>query len=129
MHHRIANRVTLTLALMTVAASHALAQGNMGHAGMGGSGSMGGSAATGGNSARAGQQAMTLGEVRKVDLGAQTITLKHGDIANLDMPGMTMAFRVKSPDVLKQVKAGDKVRFSAEMPAGVLTVTAIEVLK
>src|SRR5450631_296441 len=58
--------------------------------------------------------AMTEGEVRKVDKAAKKITLKHGPIVNLDMPGMTMVFHVKESKMLEQVKAGDKVRFSAE---------------
>ena len=35
----------------------------------------------------------TEGEVRKVDKAAGKITVKHGPIANLDMPGMTMVLR------------------------------------
>ena len=73
--------------------------------------------------------AMTDGEVTKIDQKTQTITLKHGPIANLDMPAMTMAFKVKSPALLAKVKAGDKVRFTAEMPGGTLTLAAIELAK
>jgi Cu/Ag efflux protein CusF len=69
------------------------------------------------------------GEVRKVDKGAGTITLKHGDIKNLDMPGMTMAFRAKDPAMLTGVKVGDKVRFKAAMAGQVLMVTEIQVVK
>jgi len=67
------------------------------------------------------------GEVRKVDAEAGKITLRHGDIPNLEMPSMTMVFRVASPDFLSRVKAGDQVLFSAEKRNGALTVTAIEV--
>lgn len=35
-------------------------------------------------------------------------------------------FQVKDPAMLDQVKAGDKVRFQAEMIGGVMTVTKIE---
>ena len=69
------------------------------------------------------------GEVRKVDKNAKKITIKHGPIQNLDMPAMTMVFQVKSPGMLDYFKAGDKVRFSAEKPGGVLTVTRIEVAR
>lgn len=72
---------------------------------------------------------MSEGEVQKVDMKAQTITLKHGPMKNLDMPGMTMAFKVKTPDLLTKVKAGDKVKFIAEMPGATLTITAIELAK
>jgi Cu/Ag efflux protein CusF len=67
------------------------------------------------------------GEVRKVDTEAGKITLRHGDIPNLEMPPMTMVFRVASPDFLSKVKAGDQVLFSAEKRNGALTVTAIDV--
>ena len=67
--------------------------------------------------------------VRKVDPSAGKITLRHGPIANLDMPPMTMVFRVSEPALLGNVKAGDTVRFSAEKIGGAYTVTAIEVLR
>jgi Cu/Ag efflux protein CusF len=76
-------------------------------------------------------QAATLaeGEVRKVDKDAQKITIKHGPIQNLDMPAMTMVFQVKDLAMLDQVKAGDKVKFSAEKVGGAYTVTRIEPAK
>ena len=73
--------------------------------------------------------AMTDGEVRKVDLDGKKITLKHGAIRNLDMPGMTMVFQVKDPAMLTTVKAGDKVRFTASNEGGKLTVTEIQAAK
>jgi Cu(I)/Ag(I) efflux system periplasmic protein CusF len=69
------------------------------------------------------------GEVRKVDKDAQKITIKHGPIRNLDMPGMTMVFRVKDPAMLDQVKAGDSIVFAADNIGGALTVTQIESAK
>ena len=70
--------------------------------------------------------ALSEGEVRKVDKDAQKITLRHAPLANLDMPAMTMVFRVKDPAMLEQVKPGDKVRFLAEKIDGALTVTKLE---
>lgn len=69
------------------------------------------------------------GEVRKVDKEQGKVTLKHGPIANLDMPGMTMVFKVSSPKLLDTIKPGDKVKFAAENLNGALTVTAIDVVK
>ena len=69
---------------------------------------------------------MTEGEVRKVDLENKKITIKHGAIKNLDMPGMTMVFQVKDPAMLDKVKSGDKVRFSAEKANGAIVVTDIQ---
>ena len=69
---------------------------------------------------------MTDGEIRKVDMESKKITIKHGEIKNLDMPGMTMVFQVKDPAMLDKVKAGDKVRFKAEKAGGAIVVTDIE---
>lgn len=65
-------------------------------------------------------------EVRKIDTEQQKITLRHGEIPNLDMSPMTMVFRVKSPELLTQVQAGDKVRFTADKVDGALTVMTLE---
>ena len=72
---------------------------------------------------------MADGEVRKVDLQTKKITLKHGEIKNLEMPGMTMVFQVKDPAMLDAVKPGDKVKFKAEKAGGAVVVTEIEVAK
>lgn len=72
---------------------------------------------------------MAEGEVRKVDTDARKITLKHGEIKNLGMPGMTMVFQVKEPSMLEKVKVGDKVRFTAEKLNGAITVTSLEAAK
>lgn len=69
------------------------------------------------------------GEVRKVDKEQGKVTLKHGPIANLDMPGMTMVFKVADPKMLDTLKEGDKVKFSADRVNGAITVTAIEAAK
>ena len=71
----------------------------------------------------------TEGEVRKVDKAAGKLTLKHGPIANLEMPPMTMVFRVKDPSMLEKVKEGDAVRFKAEKVDGAFTVTEIQSAK
>ncbi|MDE2626243.1 MAG: copper-binding protein [Burkholderiales bacterium] len=72
---------------------------------------------------------MTDGEVRKIDKDNRKITLKHGDIKNLDMPGMTMVFTVTDPALLDKVQVGNKVRFVAAKADGALVVTAIEAVK
>jgi len=74
-------------------------------------------------------QPQTEGEVRKVDKEAAKLTLRHGRIENLDMPPMTMVFRVASPALLDGLKEGDRVRFAAEKIGGLFTVTAIEPAK
>lgn len=66
------------------------------------------------------------GEIRKVDKSAKKLTIKHGEMKSLDMPPMTMVFQVKDPALLDRVKAGDKVRFKAEMAGTALVVTDIQ---
>ena len=76
------------------------------------------------------QSSLVDGEVRKVDAAAEKITLRHGPMKKFDMDdGMTMVFRVKDPAMLKQVKAGDKVKFDADKINGQFTVTRIEKAK
>ena len=76
--------------------------------------------------AEANVSSLTEGEVRRIDKEAKKITLRHGAIANLDMPPMTMVFQVADSALLERVKVGDKVRFAAEKREGAFTVTRIE---
>jgi len=69
---------------------------------------------------------MVDGEVRKVDTEAKKVTIKHGEIKSLQMPRMTMVFQVKDPALLGKVKAGDKIRFTAEKSGGALVVTDVQ---
>jgi Cu/Ag efflux protein CusF len=66
------------------------------------------------------------GTVEKVDSAAGKITIDHGPIPNLNMEQMTMVFRAGDPAMLKQVRQGDKVRFSADRVNGQLTVTKMQ---
>lgn len=80
------------------------------------------------NAAAAQQPAVTTGyiegEVKKIDTEQSKVTLKHGPIDNLGMPGMTMVFRA-DPAVLAQFKAGDLIRFRADRVDGSLKVTEL----
>ncbi len=72
---------------------------------------------------------MTEGEIRKVDKDAKKLTIKHGEIKNLDMPPMTMVFQVKDAGVLDKVKVGDKVRFVVQKSDTGFVVTDIQAAK
>ena len=72
------------------------------------------------------QASEALGEVRKVDAAAAKVTLKHGEIKSLDMPPMTMTYRVKDKTLLNGVNAGDKVWFTAEKIDGQYVVTTLK---
>jgi Cu/Ag efflux protein CusF len=65
------------------------------------------------------------GEVRKIDKAQSKVTLKHGEIKNVEMPPMTMVFRVRDPKMLDALAVGDKVKFTVEKVDGQYTVTAI----
>jgi len=76
--------------------------------------------------AAAAAEAIT-GEVKKIDEGAEKITLKHGPAKSLGMDGgMTMVYHVKDPTMLRQVKVGDTVTFEAEEAASGYTVTKLQ---
>ena len=72
---------------------------------------------------------MVGAEVRKVDKDQGKMTLSHEPIPNLEMPKMTMVFRVKDVAFLDQVKAGERVKFAADRIDGQLTVVALEPVK
>ena len=65
------------------------------------------------------------GTVTKVDAGTEKITIRHDAIPNLDMGAMTMVFKVGSPDMLKQLNAGDQIKFTADRVNGQITVTTL----
>lgn len=69
------------------------------------------------------------GEVKKINLDQNKITLKHEPITNLDMKAMTMVFTVADPAMLGTVKVGDKVTFEADRVKGKLTVVTISPAK
>ena len=72
---------------------------------------------------------MTEAEVRKIDLDAGKITLKHGAIKSMDMPGMTMVFVAKEKASLENLKPGDKIKFNAAKEGSNFVATQIEVLR
>lgn len=75
--------------------------------------------------AAAATSTLTRGEIRAIDPDNQRLTIRHGDIENLGMPGMTMVFKVKPPATIDNLKPGDKIRFHAEREAGNLIVTEV----
>lgn len=105
--HRILTISALTMSVALPMAAHAQADSHAGHM-----------------SAHA-PASMTEGEVKKVDLENGKITLKHGDIKHLDMPGMTMAFLVKDKGLLAKVKPGDKVQFIVVYEGAKMVVTDV----
>ena len=68
----------------------------------------------------------TEGEVRRIDRESGRLTLRHGPLRNLDMPGMTMVFDVADAAVLDRLRPGERVRFQAGKVDGRFVVTRIE---
>src|SRR5689334_16102847 len=66
------------------------------------------------------------GEVRKIDAAQQKVTVRHGEIKALDMPPMTMAYRVQNASALGSLAVGDRVRFTVEKVNGAYTLTQIQ---
>jgi Cu(I)/Ag(I) efflux system protein CusF len=62
--------------------------------------------------ARSGETGQAEGTIVGIDAERGRITLKHGAIAGLGMPAMTMVFRVADPSILVQMKTGEAVRFT-----------------
>lgn len=60
----------------------------------------------------------TAATVRKVDTVQNKITLAHEALQNLDMPPMTMVFRVRTPAQLHNLQPGSRVLFRAEHEGG-----------
>lgn len=82
------------------------------------------------NQSRAPAEApMSEGVVKKIDKAAGKVTIAHGPLLNLNMPAMTMAFRVKDATWIDQMAVGGKIRFVAEDMGGTLTVVRFEAAK
>ena len=68
---------------------------------------------------------MTDGEVKKVDADAGRLTIRHGDIKHMGMPGMTMVFTARNKGLLANLKPGDKIKFMVVDEGGKMIVTDI----
>lgn len=110
--------------LQALAHNHMGAGGHMDHSKM----SKGEMTGTPGMAAQAGDTAgaMAEAEVRRIDKANGKITLRHGEIKQLDMPPMTMVFDVNDKALLDQVKPGDQVTVRLVHENGKMTVTEIK---
>jgi Cu/Ag efflux protein CusF len=71
-------------------------------------------------------QEYTKGEVQKIDTAQKKLTIKHGELKNLEMPAMTMVFVVADEAMLGKVKEGQAIEFIADRVNGRITVTEIK---
>lgn len=67
----------------------------------------------------------TKGIVKKVDPKSGKVTIIHEELVDLDMPAMTMVFRLADDGMLEQLEAGQDIEFVAERIKGKLTVTEL----
>lgn len=71
-------------------------------------------------------QDYTKGVVKKVDAKTGKVTIAHEELKNLDMPPMTMVFRMADEAMLEKVKEGQEIEFVADRVNGKLTVTELK---
>ena len=70
----------------------------------------------------------TEAEVRHIDRERQRLTLRHGELQGLNMPPMTMVFRVRNPALLNGLQVGTRVRIQVVSEGGSMVVTDLQVL-
>jgi len=66
-----------------------------------------------------------MGEVKKVKAKSGKITIKHEAIPNLDMPGMSMVFRIADGVDITPYKKGDAVEFTVVERDGKMVILSI----
>ena len=66
------------------------------------------------------------GVVKKIDKAGGKVTVSHGPLTNLNMPAMTMVFRVKNTAWLDGMKPEGKIRFVADYVGGTLTIVKLD---
>jgi Cu/Ag efflux protein CusF len=72
---------------------------------------------------------MSEGEIKRINKETGKVTIKHGPLQNLDMPGMTMLFRMQDPAMLDQIKEGDTIKFVEDKVDGTFVVKSLQVEK
>lgn len=68
----------------------------------------------------------TTGIVTAVDESAARVTVDHAPVPSMEWPAMTMQFKVADPELLRELEAGDQVRFSFQDQGGSYVIHDIE---
>lgn len=63
--------------------------------------------------------------VKKVDPSTGMVTLQHGELKNIGMSPMTMAYKARDASMVKQAKEGEKVKVRVENVDGTLTIVTL----
>lgn len=69
---------------------------------------------------------LTKGKVKKLDEKAGKVTIIHEELKSLDMPAMTMVFRIGGRVDAAKLKEGTDIEFAADRVNGKLTVTEVK---
>ncbi|ASL45228.1 hypothetical protein bAD24_I17280 [Burkholderia sp. AD24] len=69
--------------------------------------------------------ALTDAVVRKVNPSTGMVTLQHGELKNIGMSAMTMAYKARDASMIDQIKAGEKVKVRVEDVDGTLTIVKL----
>lgn len=67
----------------------------------------------------------TRGKVKRIDRKAGEVTISHGLVVNLDMPGMTMVFKADEATI-DTLSEGDTIEFIAHEVDGEITLTDVK---
>jgi Cu/Ag efflux protein CusF len=66
------------------------------------------------------------GKVKKLDEKAKKVTIIHEELKSLDMPAMTMVFRIGDGVDAAKLKEGADIEFVADRVNGKITVTEVK---
>jgi Cu/Ag efflux protein CusF len=68
----------------------------------------------------------TKGKIKKLDEKAGKVTIIHEELKNLDMPAMTMVFKIGDGVDAAKLKEGSDVEFVADRVNGKITVIELK---
>lgn len=68
----------------------------------------------------------TKGKIKKLDEKAGKVTIIHEELKNLEMPAMTMVFKIGDGVDAARLKEGSDIEFVADRVNGKLTVTEVK---
>ncbi|MFC3726934.1 copper-binding protein [Neoaquamicrobium sediminum] len=71
-------------------------------------------------------QEYTKGTVKEIKADQEKVTVTHEELKNLDMPAMTMVFKVADPAMLDRLEEGGNIEFVADRVRGKLTITDLK---
>lgn len=76
-------------------------------------------------SASMAEAVLTDAVVKQIDAKNNMITIDHGELKNIGMGSMTMAYQAKDAAMLGSVRAGEKVKVRVENVNGSLTIVKL----